>query len=637
MFHWLKRTCFTNLEIDSQKNKLFLFMLFPLLVFAECNISFNTPLTSSTNLHFLSVYLLYYGLSLVLILFPSLEKAFKYIVLSGMLVLSAYQLWLFNDFPIVYQIMYINLALALIFLSGALILYIGLATAAFTTFGFFAWKDTFFPQVDIRLANIPIIFILQMTIVLWGVTKIGVRFRDYIHHNQTMKQLLQENEQQLLLIHEKNRSLAQYAKQVEQLAVLEERNRVARELHDTMGHTLTSMIAGLEVLKHTTEAPKIDSLLFAARKGLEDVRNHVHQTDHSQADEPLPESIKRLADEFAENANVTVPFHVAGDPLDLSPQHRLTLLRCAQESLTNAVRHGQANRIRIELSYEHTAVRLTIDDNGSGTDELVYGYGLHAMQTRIEALHGALQITTGNAQGMTLTCRVPVRSLPSASEIRLLLVEDHELIAESFRILLGMEADFHVVGLAGNGEEAIRKCEQEVPDVILMDIQMPVMDGIEATRQIKQRWPHVKVVILTTFQDIENAALAISLGAEGYLMKSVQPKYLAETIRIVHAGGTLISMETAKLLVEERAATHQAAPTVHDEGHMPSDELRGTLSPKEIEILTYMADGLKYKEIAQRMNYSEGTVKNYVSILYSKLSVENRMQAVKKAHEANLI
>jgi DNA-binding NarL/FixJ family response regulator/signal transduction histidine kinase len=651
MVQWLIRHCFTNLELESQKNRLLLFMLVPLFLFAELDITINAPFTDPANLQFILYYLILFGCSFILIFFPAAEKAYKYIVISGMLIFSMYELWLFQDYPIIYQIMYINLGLALIYLNGYLIMYTGIATAVLTAVGFLFWQNVFFPNIDEKLINVPIILILQMTVVLWGVTKIGVRFKDYIDYNQTMKQLLQENEQQLQLIHENNKSLAEYAKQIEQFAILEERNRLARELHDTMGHTLTSMIAGLELMKHTKHTQdevgvnKIDALLHTARDGLEEVRNHVRIVSKTEPDEELSVSIRRLASEFAENAGIHVQIQIEGKTQELPTQHRLTLLRCTQETLTNAVRHGKADRIRIRLRYEADEVLLDIENNGEGTDTIVYGFGLQAMQARIEALKGTLYVSPGLDRGITVMCRLPMKAPVSEAGIRVLLVEDQELIAESFHILLDMEPDLHVTGIAKNGQEALERCEEDLPDVILMDIHMPIMKGTDATRMIKERWPQVKVVMLTTFQDVKTAAEAISYGAEGYLLKSVQPKHLAETIRIVYAGGTLISMETAKLLVDERITAVQAMDPVDlQASEMPDekavklyDPSSDNLNDREIEILRYLAEGFKYKEIAARMHYSEGTVKNYVSLIYTKLSVENRMQAVKKAQESKAI
>lgn len=129
------------------------------------------------------------------------------------------------------------------------------------------------------------------------------------------------------------------------------------------------------------------------------------------------------------------------------------------------------------------------------------------------------------------------------SKIKMLIADDQELILESLHIVLSMEEDFEIVGLAKNGEEAVKSCEQLQPDIVLMDINMPVMDGVAATAKIKERTPATKVIILTSYREVEYVLTALSHGAEGYLLKAIHPKELAAGIRVVHAGGTLITQE----------------------------------------------------------------------------------------------
>lgn len=614
--------------------------MLPLLLLAELNVTVNVPFLHSTNLSFLAVYLAFYGISFLLVLIPRFEKLFKFAVLSGMILFSMYQLWLFRDYPIIYQIMYINLALSMIYLNGYLIMFTGIGTAAITALGFIFWKDVFFPQVDVALANIPIILVLQATVVLWGAARIGVRFRAVFSDREQMKVLLQQNEQQLQLIRERNQALELYAKQVERMAVLEERNRMARELHDTMGHALTSMIAGIELLKHEAAAgvvpdrKRMDSLLLTAREGLEDVRNHVHMSDASRAEEPLEEALAKLTETFSANANVSIDLIIQGDePYPLTAEQRIAVLRCVQESLTNAVRHGQAGNIQVLVRYDAEEFGVTVEDDGRGTKELKYGFGLRSMRERIEALQGKLQIVPAVGSGLRVDCRIPIEAEQSANRhIRILLAEDQELVAESISIMLGLDRQLEVIGVAANGEEAIELCKAVLPDVVLMDIQMPVLNGLEATRIIKQRWPEVRIIILTTFQDIDSASLAIQYGAEGYLMKSVHPKRLTDAIRLVAAGGTIIPLDTAKLLIQDVRSATQSEGEQH--GSVREDVAgMNRLTARELEILNYLTEGLKYREIAERMHYSEGTVKNYVSTIYSKLEVENRLQAIKKVEQ----
>jgi signal transduction histidine kinase/DNA-binding NarL/FixJ family response regulator len=642
MVSWLKETCFTNLELDVQKNRLLFFLLCgPIFIMAELNIATHYSLFNSINGQFLLIILVFFGIMLSLLFVPSVEKNYKYVFMTGMLLFSMYQLWAFNDNSLIFQIMYINLALALVYLNGQLIIYTGMTTAIFTALGFIFRKDLFFPQMDGAAVNGSIVIVLQTTVVLWGVTKIGNRFHQFIDHNKQMSKLLRDNENQMLLIHEQNRALTEYSKQVEQLTIVEERNRISRELHDTIGHTLTSMIAGLELTKREMDlylqgtekqTERLDKLLDFARRGLEDIRDHVHNADNFCLQESLIDRISQLGSELSINTGIEVEYHTEGVVYPLSQAQHLALLRCVQEALTNAVRHARANRIQIELRYLADKIHLEVKDNGVGAtkEKLQQGFGIQTMKERISAALGTVEITSDFGGGVRVKCEIPVKKRGNTTNIRLLLAEDQELIAESFRILLDMELDLQVIGVAGNGLALIEMCEIEAPDVILMDIHMPEMNGIKATSIIKQRWPDVKVIILTTFQDTDNAAEAISLGAEGYLLKSVQPKHLAEAVRIVNSGGSLISMETAKLLVDTR---QEHTPTLQDAREEPEENIPVYgLTEKEMEIVRFLSDGLKYKEIALKMHFSESTIKNYVSIIYSKLNVENRMQAINKLH-----
>lgn len=225
--------------------------------------------------------------------------------------------------------------------------------------------------------------------------------------------------------------------------------------------------------------------------------------------------------------------------------------------------------------------------------------------------------------------------------LKLLLVDDQDLIRESLHIVLGMDPDIEVVGLAENGHVAIQQCEEHLPDVVLMDIHMPVMDGVEATRKIKETWPQIRVIILTTFQEITYVVDALGAGAEGYLLKAIHPKDLATGIKWVHQGGTLIPQDIARMLVQQ--ARGAAESTVRDTelSRSASEEPVRTdtygLSDREVQVLHCIADGLNNREIAEKLFLSEGTVKNYISSIYSKMDVRDRVQASKKAHEEGML
>jgi DNA-binding NarL/FixJ family response regulator len=213
--------------------------------------------------------------------------------------------------------------------------------------------------------------------------------------------------------------------------------------------------------------------------------------------------------------------------------------------------------------------------------------------------------------------------------IKVLVVDDQELITASLAIVLGGETDFDIVGTAENGKRAIELAEMFSPDVVLMDIHMPIMNGVEATTYIKREFPGVKVMILTTFEELSYVRDALAAGAEGYLLKAIHPKDLAAGIRLVHHGGTLITQEIAKQLISQ-----WIHPSEKEEKITKSNF---GLTDREIEVINELANGLTNREIARKFFLTEGTVKNYISNIYSKLDVTGRHKAVFKAKEQGII
>jgi len=217
--------------------------------------------------------------------------------------------------------------------------------------------------------------------------------------------------------------------------------------------------------------------------------------------------------------------------------------------------------------------------------------------------------------------------------IKVIIADDQDLIRGSLRIVLRGEKDFEVVGVASNGIEAIELCKQHQPHVVLMDIHMPEMDGIEATRYIKQNLPNTRVVMLTTFHDMDYVREALAAGAEGYLLKAMQPEDLASSIRVVHNGDMLIPQEIAKIMVSEwTSGVVSPLKTKKEKEKRPSFGL----TARELDVLRLLVSGKDNREIAQGLYLTEGTVKNYISAIYSKLEVSDRIHAALKAREENL-
>jgi DNA-binding NarL/FixJ family response regulator len=218
--------------------------------------------------------------------------------------------------------------------------------------------------------------------------------------------------------------------------------------------------------------------------------------------------------------------------------------------------------------------------------------------------------------------------------IRVLLVDDQVLFVESLRTVLETRAtDFEVVGVALSGREAIQNVMDAQPDIILMDVRMPEMDGVQATRIIHEAYPHIHVLMLTTFDDDTYVVEALNHGAAGYVLKDIPPNDLIVSLRAVCNGSIIISPQVANKLLrirEGEGKTDEAAePRVRP---VPEGSFLRYLSKREIEILRLIGKGADNTLIARKLCIAEQTVKNHVSVIYSKLHVHNRMQAMMLAN-----
>jgi len=214
--------------------------------------------------------------------------------------------------------------------------------------------------------------------------------------------------------------------------------------------------------------------------------------------------------------------------------------------------------------------------------------------------------------------------------IKILLVDDQPLFREGLRTLLSVNLDFEVVGEAGNGEEALQLARRLMPSVVLMDLQMPVLDGVAATRRLRDELPDCRVIVLTTFDDDEMVFDGLRAGALGYMLKDAPSEKLAEAIRLAARGESFLQPSVAAKVVAEFARLINKR-----ESH--SQSLVEPLSDREQEILVLIASGASNREIAQTLFLAEGTVKNHVTSVLGKLGVRDRTQAALKAREIGLI
>ena len=213
--------------------------------------------------------------------------------------------------------------------------------------------------------------------------------------------------------------------------------------------------------------------------------------------------------------------------------------------------------------------------------------------------------------------------------IRVVIADDQALVRSGFRLILEKRSDLEVVAEAENGQDAVRLTHQLQPDLILMDIRMPELDGIEATRKIVASGSLARILVLTTFDLDEYVYAALQAGASGFLLKDVRPAELVEGIRLVARGNALLGPSVTQRLLERFIATEQTP-------RLTSNAI-GTLTSREREILCLLASGLSNSELADRLVVGEATIKSHVSSVLRKLGVRDRVQAVIAAYDAGLV
>jgi NarL family two-component system response regulator LiaR len=210
----------------------------------------------------------------------------------------------------------------------------------------------------------------------------------------------------------------------------------------------------------------------------------------------------------------------------------------------------------------------------------------------------------------------------NASEpIRVLIVDDHTMVRRGLVAYLKSESDLEVVGEASHGQEALKMCEELQPNVVLMDLVMPELDGVAATSIIRRRWPEVQILALTSFQEAKFVRDALRAGAIGYLMKNISGTDLTAAIRDAHAGRSTLAPEVVQVLIQPPA---------------PEPAIGRDLTPREREVLALLVDGLTNAQIAERLYISRSTVKAHVSNILSKLGVSNRGEAIALAIQQHL-
>lgn len=210
--------------------------------------------------------------------------------------------------------------------------------------------------------------------------------------------------------------------------------------------------------------------------------------------------------------------------------------------------------------------------------------------------------------------------------IKVAIADDQRLLRESLAYILDNDEEIHVVDGASNGEEALDLCKRLSPDIILMDIEMPIMDGVSATKKIKEKYPNIKVIVLTTFENADNIMESFIVGADGYIVKNINHEDLVLTVKCVASGLCVIHQSVKEIMINRFKGLSEYKSKYQDK-----------LSEKDIDIIKLIATGKSNKEIAVQLNYSEGTIKNNVSKILEKLEMADRMQIAIFAIENGIV
>lgn len=433
-----------------------------------------------------------------------------------------------------------------------------------------------------------------------------------------------------------------------ELGVLEERQRIAREIHDTIAQTLAAL--ALDLASHARAVRPLDPQLAydvelmrdQTRGALREVRRSIWNLQPGDLDgrslaEAVASELRSL-----ERTSVSTALEVCGIPVDLPPALETTIFRIAQEALANVRKHSGARTVVGTLDYGAESVTLRIDDDGRGLDTThVYprtlegGFGLTSMRERARLAGGELRVSSRPGGGLSVTAVLPVEAPLSPMRIdaqileeptgrqtakatRVALIDDHSIVRAGLRRVLADARGIVVAGEAGDGAAGLALIERERPDIVLLDLQMPGMGGLQLLEQLHSRALSTRVIVLTTFTQDEMIFQAIRLGARGYLLKDASTHELLRAIDVVAGGGSLITPLAAERLAERVFRPDQ-------------------LTNREREVLALLAEGSRNKEIAARLGTSEKTVQFHIANLFGKLEVQSRTEAVKVAHERGLL
>jgi DNA-binding NarL/FixJ family response regulator len=419
------------------------------------------------------------------------------------------------------------------------------------------------------------------------------------------------------------------------VAVAEERARIAREMHDLVAHAVSVMVLQVGAVRHrldprhADDVQALENVERAGRAALTEMRRLLAAMRDDGAGELRAHAGLTNLDAWVDGvraAGLAVDHRVRGDVVPLPGGVDLSAYRIVQEGLTNALKHADAQRADVTLDYRHDELRIEIRDDGRGpTGASGSGHGLVGIGGAREDLRWRHVRRSGGTGRLRPARPAPARSA-GAVTIRVLVADDQAMVRAGLRMLLASQDDLEVVAEATDGREAVSLTRSRRPDVVLTDIRMPGLDGLEATRQIVAQDPAARVLILTTFNVNDDVYAALCSGASGFVLKDDPPEQLISAVRTIAAGDALLSPTITKQVIRQFAKRARRVPPA---------AVR-TLTERETDVLRLITRGLSSAEIGRELFISDTTVKTHVTRVLQKLDVRERAQAIVLAYESGL-
>ena len=421
-----------------------------------------------------------------------------------------------------------------------------------------------------------------------------------------------------------------------------ERQRISRELHDSTVQNLTAMVHMAELCSKLVDMDPIrcklelNKMIKNLREIIDDTRKMIYNLRPMSFDDiGLDITIERALDKLEATGTKKIHFVVEGTPYQLKPIIGITLLRIIQEACSNAICHANPTLIHVLLRYEQGGITVIVEDDGTGFDVHILderprddnsGFGMSMMKERVYLLSGSIQIDSKIGVGTKIIVKVPISNKEEFSmAVKVMITDDNSLIREGLKQLLELEGDFQVIAEACDGIDCMEKLKEQIPDVLLLDINMPRMNGLEVLQKIKDEKIDVKILVLTVHNEVEYLLKAVDIGINGYLLKDSESSELKKAILSVVDGEdyiqpSLIPVLNAKMIDRD----------------MDSEKIE-KLTKRELEVLKLLAVGMYNKGVADELHISERTVKNHVSSIFKKIDVSDRTQAAVFAIRNNLI